>query len=148
VKRWAVCLFRGLILFLIAVIIANIIFMFRIDNEIERILIEDQNQLCFSKEFSVEERIEYSFKNLLIADGIYEKALLERNEKKKIPLLKSSLRFCKQSHNFYPYSHFQYVLSSKIYSELGNDKEYRENKKILKKISDEYFVKKSKGIKF
>lgn len=143
---WISRLFRGLLLFLAAFIISNCIIQIKLDKEIARIAVEDQQYMCESREITIKTRIEYAFKSLMIAQSLYDDAILEEDSQKSIVLLLRSEQFCYQALGFYPYEHYSYVLLEKIYTRQENTPKYELNSKELRKIEDEYYQKKPDSV--
>ena len=127
---------KGFFIYLVAWIIA----LFYSYNTVD---INANNKDCIivSKEITVRDRIEYSFKNLQIADSIYDDAINEKNVKRKKMLLKKAERFSKMSLNFYPHEHYNYILLMRIYTELENEKQCGIMEKKLREIEDQYYTR-------
>lgn len=138
----------GLLLFLIAFLLSIIISNFTIDQQIMSISAEDESP-CYSKEFSIKDRIEYSFKNTILAEYAYDEAIAEKDEAKKQALFERAERNCKNAISFYPFENYAYVLLKKIYANsekfrLTKDKECGIIQSRLNKIEDKfagYYIK-------
>ncbi len=134
------CALQGLLMFFVAFLISLIVSNFTLDSQIASIGLEEESP-CYSKQFSIEDRIEYSFKNTMLAEYAYKEALDEKNEKKRRALFERAERNCKQAIAFYPFENYSYVLLRKIYANgLTNKNNDIIISTRLRNIEDEFAV--------
>jgi len=139
--RMLKCTIQGLLMFFIAFLISLTISNFTLDSQIASVGKEEETNPCYSKEFSIEDRIEYSFKNTMLAEYAYKEALDEKNEKKRRALFERAERNCKQAIAFYPFENYSYVLLRKIYANgLTNKNNDIIISTRLRNIEDEFAV--------
>ena len=131
---------RGSLIFIIAFFISLIYSNFMLDSNIDKIKAEEDKIMYKSREFSVEDRIEYAFKNLLIAEDTYKEAL-DHGDWRREALLRQSERFCQKAICLYPDEHYSYILLKRIYGNMGDTEKYNEIVKKLKEIEDNYYTK-------